>query len=108
MSSTTGPDSPRFTGLGREIQGRVVLGQPVDPGKAAQLRSRLRATQSQVEGHLTTHRALEPSAQLSRWSGGHGTHGGTAGGSRGATAAVSGVVCVLVHGRERNDGRRRQ
>ena len=28
MSSLTGPDSPRITGLGREISGRVVLGQP--------------------------------------------------------------------------------
>lgn len=103
MSSTTVSDSPRTTGPRRgEISGRVrpERGQPVDPGKAAQLRARLRAAHSSVGRHLTTSGAREPSGRSDRWSQGHGTHGGGAVGSNGATAVVSDSGAVLVHGRE--------
>lgn len=45
-------------------------------------------------------------AHSDRWSRGHRPHGGTVLGSRCATAEVSGGIAVLVHGRERKDGKR--
>lgn len=109
MSFRAVSDSPRITGLSvRWIPGRVARGQPVDPGKAAQLRARLPPAQAPVGRLVTTYGALEPSGDLRRWLEGHGTQRGTAMRSGGATAVASGAVCVLVHGRERDDGRRRQ
>lgn len=111
MPSTTTFDSPRVTGLLlRETSGRGLPGrrQWVAPGKATRLPTGLRAAQCSVGGHLTTCGARETSAHSDRWSGCHGTHGRSATGSRGAAGVVSAGVAVLVHGRERKDGRRRR
>ena len=74
MSSTTVSGSPSVTGRARrEISGRVLpeRGQPVVPGKAAQLRARLRAARSPVGGQVPTYGAPEPSGHSDRWPRGH-------------------------------------